>query len=261
MKRWLRGLLFLLLAGLAVGLSMWGIELANRSDPSSATVPAPVLPAGDPVPKIPDSDRPGDALPSTDTGTGDRLTYAVLEGGQRVEGHFGTVHFEAWKDGPEGAQARYWIEGGEAAELKVAIESERQGQVDFADWTFDGRGILPDDRIASLETLAAGPMALAFARIPLDLACRPEAETVPAAVGAALLMPWQLLLKYAIDHPVDVAHSTALQADCAYFERRRPGSPLPVPYPQMVSLSHEERIPMAVPYFPLDGAGQRGSRP
>lgn len=261
MPRWLRTLLFLLLLLLALALAGGAAWWFLREPAQPAADPAPQPPVPDLAAEEPAAEEP-DALPPADTREPSaRLVYAVHDDGRRVEGRFGELHFEASANEDGSAVARYWLEGADADALEVDIASEREGRVDWAGQSYDGRGPLAADRIDALEALAAGPMLPGLARVPLDLACRPEAEPVPPAVGAALLMPWQLLLKYAIDQPAEAARKTALRADCAYFDRRQPGSPLGVPYPHLVSLSQEERIPVAVPYLPFDGKGQRGSQP
>lgn len=260
MPRRQRTLLLLLLLLLALALAggvVWWLKNAPAEAPAATPPETPVAgPAAVPEEPAPEPEAPaGDRKPAV------RLDYAVHDGGRRVEGSFGDLRFEASAGEDGGAEARFWMADAPDDALQVAIASEREGRVDWAGQGFDGRGALAPEATAVLESLAAGPMFPGLARIPLDFACRPEAETVPPALGAALLMPWQLLLKYAIDQPAEAARTTALRADCAYFDRRQPGSPLAVPYPHLVSLSHEERIPVAVPFLPFDGKGQRGSQP
>jgi hypothetical protein len=252
MGRWVRSLSILLFAVIGVGLAVWGVVgLIKRTEPPPAA-PVPEVLSSDPAVAVIEDAGPGEV---------GSLACAVLDGGRRVEGRFGAVRFEAWAVDAEDAQARYWIDGTEEAPLAVHIASEERGQLDWAGLAFDGHGPLPAERVAVLEALAGGPMAEALARIPLDLACRPEAAPVPAAVAAALLMPWQVLLKYAIERPTDAARAQALQAHCGYFGRRAPPGALGAPHPHLLMLSREQQIPMALPYLPLDGAGQRGSRP
>lgn len=259
MPRWLRTLLFLLLLLLALALAggaAWWFLREPPPGPADPQPPVPGVAAEESAAEDPEAQPPAEAREPAA-----RLVYTVHDEGRRVEGSFGALRFEASANDDGTAGARYWLDGADADALQVAITSEREGRVDWAGQAFDGRGPLAADRVALLEALAAGPMFPGLARVPLDLACRPEAEVVPPAVGAALLMPWQLLLKYALDQPAEAARTTALRADCAYFDRRQPGSPLAVPYPHLVSLSQEERIPVAVPFLPFDGKGQRGSQP
>lgn len=251
MRRQPKLFLILLIVCLAIVLSIWGGCLSQDRTPA---------PPGD------EALRGGIGIDAP-TGPSDeeekqpeqtRLIYVVLEDGRRVEGSFGSVLFEAEHIDGAGGSARFWVEGAEQNSASVLILSERVGTMQWQGYTFDGRGPLPEGEVAALEALDKGPMGEAIARIPLDLACRPDAEPVPAEVGAALLMPWQLLLKYAIDHPADAARARALEADCGYFGRRAPPDALGTAHPQLLMLSREQPIPMAFPYLPLDGVGQRG---
>lgn len=265
MQRWLRMLLMLVFALIGVGLVAWVTNMASEDAayPEPDPVPAVASVSG-PEPE-PAAEPAVQAAPEADA----QLAYQVLEGGHRVEGRFGPVRFEAWADGTDGADgahARFWLDGSEGGPsedrtLAVRIASEVEGRVEWSGLAFDGQGPLPGDQVAVLEALAGGSMAQALARIPLDLACRADAEPVPAPVGAALLMPWQLLLKYAIDQPTEAARAQALQSTCGYFGRRTAAGDLVAPHPHLLMLSREQPIPMALPYLPLDGAGQRGGQP
>lgn len=238
MRRWLRIALVLLFALIGIGLLLWmGGRARKDAPPEPPAPPAPSAPAGLLL-----------------------LEHRTLDGGRRVEGRFGAVRFEAEATEAAGARARYWLDEAESGSLTVTITSETEGVVAWAGRSFDGQGALAEDAVAALETLAGSSLAQAVARIPLDLACRPDAEPIPAAVGAALLMPWQLLLKYAVDQPVEAARAQALQSTCGYFERRTAAGPLMSAHPQLLMLSRDQPIPMALPYLPLDGAGQRGSQ-
>src|SRR5690606_6745611 len=95
-----------------------------------------------------------------------------------------------------------------------------------------------------------------LARIPLDLACLPGAEALDPAIGAALVLPWQVLLKYQPDGEIPTPPEAAAASTCRHLApptgavdaQRSPAATL-------LALTREQPFAMAVGYLPLDGEG------
>lgn len=243
-RRWLSLLLLLLLL-------LWAAAvIRDRYRP----------PAAEASLAAPGETRNTDAPPSIESKAAPRLEFTVADGGKHVSGSFGDVRFEAQALGVEQARARYWLKDHDEQQVAVAIDGETHGLLTWQAHDITGRGAIDDVTAQALAALAQGPLAEALTRVPLDLACQPEVEPVPAAVGAALLMPWQALLKYVADDPATEAERRSESSVCGYFGRRPAQGLLAQAHPNIVMLSREERLPVALMYLPFDGAGQRGGR-
>lgn len=178
----------------------------------------------------------------------------------QVEGSLEGVGFEAGAEGETGARARFWWEGEEDSALAVAIEGPAAGSMEWKGVRLDGYGALSAAEEEALVDLEQALPATTVARIALDLACREGAEELSPAVGAALLMPTQMALKYRTpsSHLAEAIARMAHQSECQYL--RGPLDtidPERAPAPGVVALSGESPLPMAAGYFPFDGEGQR----
>lgn len=246
-KRRRRVMGWLLLVALLLLATVLGYDRL-RSTPADASVKGASAARGDPAPSVAAAAPP-------------RLDFEVSDDGRRVKGRFGAVRFESEALAEERARARFWMDTADGESLEVVIDSATDGAVRWRGTVVSGRGAIPDDTAAMLGSLAAGPLGDALVRIPLDLACQPEADLVAPAVGASLLMPWQVLLKYGPVDPAAAARERSETSVCGYFGRKARAGLLEVPNPNVVMLSGEDRIPVAATFLPLDGAGQRGHRP
>jgi hypothetical protein len=170
---------------------------------------------------------------------------------RRVSGRHGAVRFVAEREGDAGARARYWIEDG--PEVTASIEGPRTGELLWRGHHLRGGPPLPPDAAAALDELTHSPLATALAAIPLDLACRPRAEELDPSLGAALLLPWQMVLAYATDDVSAAVRESAGGSKCGHFRGpSEPGSPDRVPSPAIVALSFEAPLPVALGYFPFE---------
>ena len=210
------------------------------------------------------------AVMATDASTGAILYSVLVEVPERtndsvilveaseqgVRGRFGQVLFEAELLGQQQARARYWIEGGDL-ELAVEIHSPERGELIWAEQRLDGYGAATTAELDALHEIAAGPLWQALSLTSLDLACLPESEEISPAAGAALLMPWQAILKYLTPARNEVIPHFAGLSACGYFEVSEAGvSKHPVPAPGVMLLSHESPVPATFGFFPFDGSGQ-----
>lgn len=116
----------------------------------------------------------------------------------------------------------------------------------------DGHGPLDEFTMPALQQLAASNLADALAYVPLELGCLPPDEVDPALV-AALLVPWQMLLKYVHTDRVERVEALATRVSCTYG--------LGVPKEDFrsavrtLSLSRESPVPTVFGFFPFDGIG------
>lgn len=184
------------------------------------------------------------------TTAGGSLVAAVDPGAQRVDGRYGEVRFAVERAGDAGATARFWIEGG--IEVVAAIAGPRRGELRWSGHRLRGGPALAPEAAAAVDALARSPLAPALAAVPLDLACRPGAEALDPALGAALLLPWQMVLGYATaDVPAAVGRAAA-SSECEHFPRPlSTPSPGRRPSPTIVALAGEQPLPVAHGYFPF----------
>lgn len=169
-----------------------------------------------------------------------------------IRGRFGSVSYRVEVGGETAAQARYALDGG--GELRVEIAAGDRGTMVWGGTAIDGFGPLAGEQEAALADLAAdGVMAYALAMAPLELAC--ERDDVPPAALAALLLPWQLLLKYHAAAPAEEIRSAADQASCLYFASPREAYESSRPLRAYPLLSYEDPFPNVFGFAPFDAAG------
>lgn len=184
------------------------------------------------------------------TPAGGSLVAAVDPGAQRVDGRYGEIRFAVERAGDAGATARFWIEGG--VEVVAAIEGPRRGELHWSGHRLRGGPALSPEAAATVAALARSPLATALAAIPLDLACRPGADGLDPALGAALLLPWQMVLGYATADVPAAVRSAAASSECEHFSRPlSTPSPGRRPSPTIVALAEEQPLPVAHGYFPF----------
>lgn len=173
---------------------------------------------------------------------------------QSVSGRFRSLRFEARLTGEERASATF--ERIEGMTLVATIDGPKTGTLEWRGASLDGFGPATDDELEVMAHYADRLKADELALIPLDLACLPGADELDPAVGAALLLPWQVLLKYQPEGEIPTPREAAASSQCQYLF-----SPLDavdmgrVPSPSVVALSTEQPVPAAVGYFPFDREG------
>lgn len=177
-----------------------------------------------------------------------------------VSGRYAGVRFRATPD----AEATFADEDGET--LTVRVHAPARATATWRGREVDGDGPLDDAERAWLDALRESALAPALTYVPLDLACRPGARDVDPAAGAALLFPWQLMLKYGSGYPAATARAYAARSACAYFPDDAngaddandaddaPGTPA-APWPTVLILGGDAPLPSALGHFPLDGRG------
>jgi hypothetical protein len=164
-----------------------------------------------------------------------------------AEPELGEVRFEQTATGV--------IFKGEGTELRVDLYGTTAGMLTFGGKTLDGYGALSGEEEATLRAIAGSNLVPGLMMIPLDLACEKQVEP---QLMAALLMPWQTLLKYSISDRAESTARYAAASKCAYFSAldskdTRPRPALPI-------LANGDVYPRAYAIFPFDAAGAKPVR-
>jgi hypothetical protein len=118
----------------------------------------------------------------------------------------------------------------------------------------DGFGSLTAQERTALESLAGSGLAEALAMIPLDASC--GGVELDLASAQALLLPWQLILKYTSCNPAAAARTMAERSACSYF-----GTIDTATRPQYILMSENDPIPYVHGSAPLDAAGALSEDP
>ncbi|MEO7668268.1 MAG: hypothetical protein ABIW57_02950, partial [Polyangia bacterium] len=110
---------------------------------------------------------------------------------------------------------------------------------------------------SALAAMGASPMGPAMAMLPLELGCKLD-PGVTDRERAALLVPWQMLIKYDPTFPSSDAFERA--ASCRYFEPAEQNQSYvdggtPPPRGRGVRLANDDRVPNIFGIFPFDGTG------
>jgi len=193
--------------------------------------------------------------------TVDMLPVADLElleaGANEVSGRYGDVAFEATGyDSSRGTAAFTMPGSGET--LTVTID----GSTAALAWngtSIDGYGALSGAERDALRSLSTHPMARALTMVALDLGCRDEAASLDDAASAALLFPWQVILKYEVaDRGRAIPHFLA-ESGCSFSGFREDGADEPINV--AVLWGNSNPIPATLFLFPFDGEGQAEARP
>ena len=166
--------------------------------------------------------------------------------GRFTTGSLKTVIFSATPQGG-GAEARIQIEG-TSQEVRVKIYSEERGEITWNGVTIDGYGILTPQETEALNDLSLNELGTALACISLEMGCKSNGASSSAL--AALLMPWQMLLKYTTSDPEGSVRRMAEQSTCNYFNFSDSNN-----LPTSILLSDEVQIPVVFGYFPFNAEG------
>ncbi len=148
-----------------------------------------------------------------DGGTGEVLE-GVIESSGRAP-----VRVTARALGPSQATAEYRTDTGCSA--SVVLESDARGTVQAMGVSITGQGSLSGPQLEVLRQLQGSDLGDALVIAPLELGCE---HLVPRAGLAALLMPWQVMLKFDPERAPAI-RAVASRSSCGYFAVRRDDAP------------------------------------
>lgn len=169
-----------------------------------------------------------------------------------ANGH--TVRFTAGPVANGIAQAEFVLFGG-TEKVVSQVSAPDTGVITINGVTLDGNGSLTPAEDVAVKSLQGGKLAEAIALIPLEIGCH-DAAIDPLQL-AALLMPWQLLLKYTTPTRVDAVAALAARSTCTYLpeptslDAQTKG---PVKASQL-RLSRQNPVPTVFGYLPFDKEG------
>jgi hypothetical protein len=153
----------------------------------------------------------------------------------------------------QGIVARYEVAG---EVVEIHMPSESYATLTYQGVTVDGFGALSPVEQATLTALASRPWSPVLALVPLELGCSAARQEARYS-RAALLFPWQLLLKYGPAFPTPRAlervaackyfvDDVRIVTDAHYYPPRPPGG---------LAISIAEPFPFVVGVAPLDDVG------
>lgn len=176
------------------------------------------------------------------------LSQPPVEGG--LSGRFGDVSFDVVPNGA-GAVARFRAESSKA--LGVELIDAEHVVLRIEDVAIDGAGELTPEERDALASLVDDGFLSAIARIGLDAGC--VGDVRDPRILAALLAPWQVVMKYFVPRRLEHVRALAEGSVCRHFTSpdaqlsdERPPPPLPI-------LSNGRAIPAAFGFLPIDAAG------
>jgi hypothetical protein len=207
---------------------------------------------------VPTSCQPATWRTCSDWRCADGMLLNFLPEAGALEGTFMTadakhyVRFSVKTLSTGAAEARFESDD-ETCLLTASVTGSEQGKVTWSGMEIDGMGELTAAEREALTRLNASHLVDALVRVPLDLGCDPD--LAPEHL-AALLLPWQLLLKYdtSPDSRVSAVSSLGSRSQCKYFTDERiddrAGSLM-----GPMQLGEDRWFPNVFGYFPFDEKG------
>ncbi|MBI4512017.1 MAG: hypothetical protein HY698_20465 [Deltaproteobacteria bacterium] len=163
-----------------------------------------------------------------------------------------SVFIEVKQDLQSGATtARYSSRRGPVVEVR--LEAGGDGTVSIGGTLVSGRGRKSDKEIQAIASLASSELATAIVMVPLEIGCMNDLSLTDVQ-RAALLMPWQVLLKYDSQFR---SKSLAMEKDasCRYLGVNLDDPEAASSSPSGLQFSREDPIPHVFGYWPFDGEG------
>ena len=148
--------------------------------------------------------------------------------------------------------------------VQVTLMSDEDAIMTFGGADFTGHGALNEAQMTALDDLISTDPGGILAHVPMALGCEissSEATNETDAQRAALVMPWQMLIKYSTDYPT--VQSLESEGSCRYLFNeddwlsgprdedvfagyQRPGG---------LMLSTSDIVPFVIGFFPFDEVG------
>lgn len=220
-------------------------------------------------------DSPSDTYRIVDVTTGERLAggtvtmpmpaMAELElleliPGKQVVARYGDVHIEAvLEDGVTTATYRH-VGSEEQISISLSISAAgQQATIVRQDTELDGYGALTGEQADALHAISTGPLARALSMTTLDLGCIDRPFDIPGEIYAALLFPWQMILKYEVARRDPVVRHFMNLSQCSFPGHLGAEQTRPQNIAVLWDVDHS--VPMVHEAFPFDGKGQRPPLP
>lgn len=201
----------------------------------------------DPCTQIPDKEcRVGRCVPGA--------LQNDVSGDGRVSGSYdfyagSNVSFTARPSGTGSAEATYALD---TTQIAVSI-GPGAAFLEIDGVQIDGKGPLLDAEQAMLDKLGGDPSAAALALVPLELGC--QSRSVDAAVVAALVLPWQIGMKYGVQGLSTDPRTYTRQTGCRYFVDPTATEVPPARRHGAFLLSDEAPFPVVFGFSTLDVVG------
>ena len=173
-----------------------------------------------------------------------------------ISGHIGAARFWARADADGRSEARYSVAG--SGDVMVFVRDLDHAELVWNGVAISGKGTLSGVQEAALRELTEGPYRSVLVRVPLELGC--AFGDIDPAVYAALVFPWQLMLKYVIDDREAHMQMALDDASCAYLptlEQLATNHPKPA-FPLV---SWTLPFPYAFGFLPFDAEGALEATP
>lgn len=172
-----------------------------------------------------------------------------------VAGRYGDVEFQATGVSTDSGSATFRLPGQDLM-LEISIENN-EAQMTWRGVSLDGRGALTEAQAAASRDLSTSDLARALTMIALDLGCREDARPLVNGAYAALLFPWQFILKYEVAERQRVIMHFLEASSCSFTGLVEVGVDEPLNVGVLWDRNHV--IPMTNFIFPFDGEGQKGT--
>ncbi len=145
-------------------------------------------------------------------------------------------------------------------ELTASITADKKASVAWNNLTLDGDGALTADEQAALEDFSEGELGEALLVLPFNLACKQGADRPTAEQMAALLVPLQMHLKYAVTDRWAEVQRLVEMSDCPQVIA---GSAQNADdeEPPLFEVSPSSSVPFVMGYFPFDEKGSVEAEP
>jgi hypothetical protein len=169
--------------------------------------------------------------------------------------------FSAQPMSEEGRGSARYETAGSGETLDVRIDAPDSGHIIWKGVKIDGNGALTAEEETALRELATSELYRTMMMAPLEVACSAVSDPSSPAL-AALLLPWQMILKYLEANAVGAVRVAAHGASCAFFPDQKTGPPPGGQSAKQAALilSNAAPLPVVLGYFPMDAEGAFGMR-
>jgi hypothetical protein len=172
-----------------------------------------------------------------------------------ISGHVGPVRFWARSIADDEAEAQFQLpESGHS--LHVVIVDSTTASIVWNGVSIGGYGELTSTQVLALAELESTPLFRSLWRVPLELAC--HFDHLAPQIYAALLFPWQVMLKYRVtDRPQHLTNALA-DVSCAHLptvQQLVDGAPRP----RVALLERSLPFPYVRTFWGFDEAGAIGT--